>query len=416
MIEKHVCPNGVRIVHEKMPHVRSVAIGIWVEAGSADEKESEAGIAHFIEHMLFKGTATRSARNIAEEFDRIGGDANAFTSKEMTCYYTTVLGNHAPRALSIFADMFFNSAFDEVEIAKEKSIILDEIAAVEDTPDDDVDERLWGVMYPKQAIGKPVLGNEKTINTFERATIRQFMDRMYTPERLVISIAGNFDERLIKLIEVQFGSFKRDQQLSSTQVAVQSPVFHSGTTIKAKDIEQAHYCVGYPGLSVTDSRIHDLIILDSIIGGTMSSRLFQEVREERGLAYSIYSYYSSYLTTGTFMIYGGTSPDNINELTKTIDGVIASILDEGITENELHNAKEQLKGGFLLGLESSESRMHRNGKNELILGVHRTMDEVVALIDDVKARDVYRLANELLTKKRATSIIAPAQVLNSIEN
>ena len=148
----------------------------------------------------------------------------------------------------------------------------------------------------------------------------------------------------------------------------------------------------------------------------MSSRLFQEVREERGLAYSIYSYYSSYLTTGTFMIYGGTSPDNINELTETIDGVIASILDEGITENELHNAKEQLKGGFLLGLESSESRMHRNGKNELILGVHRTMDEVVALIDDVKARDVYRLANELLTKKRATSIIAPAQVLNSIEN
>jgi predicted Zn-dependent peptidase len=414
MIEKRVCPNGVRIVHEKMPHVRSVAIGVWVGAGSGDERETEAGIAHFIEHMLFKGTTSRSARTIAEEFDRIGGDVNAFTSKEMTCYYTTVLGHHAPRALSILTDMFFNSTFEETEIAKEKSIVLDEIAAVEDTPDDDVDERLWGAMYPDQAIGKPVLGNEKTINTFNQDTIRDFMNRMYTPEKLVISIAGNYDERLIQLIEVQFGSFKRGSKVEP-QIPLTLPEFHGGTTAKAKDIEQAHICFGYPGLTVKDSRIHDLIILDSIIGGSMSSRLFQEVREERGLAYSIYSYYSSYMTTGTFTIYGGTSPENLPELTATIDEVIASILNEGITENELHNAKEQLKGGFLLGLESSESRMHRNGKNELILQEHKTIDEVVALIDNVKARDVYRMANEILTKARATSIIAPEHVLNDIK-
>ncbi|MFC5588380.1 M16 family metallopeptidase [Sporosarcina soli] len=414
MVEKYVCPNGVRIVHEKMPHVRSVAIGVWVGAGSLDERESESGIAHFIEHMLFKGTATRNARAIAEEFDRIGGEANAFTSKEMTCFYTTVLGHHAPRALSVLADMFFNSLFDEQEIEKEKSIILDELAAVEDTPDDDVDERLWRTMYPDHAIGRSVLGNENTITAFDRDAIQAFMDRMYTPDRLVISIAGNYDERLLKLIEVQFGSFRRGGE-DKSQTSLPSAVFHSGTTMKAKDIEQAHVCLGYPGLSIKDERLHDLILLDSIIGGTMSSRLFQEVREERGLAYSVYSYYSSYLSTGNFMIYGGTSPENMRKLSETIDGVIQSILTEGITENELHNAKEQLKGGFLLGLESSESRMHRNGKNELILQEHKSMDEVVALIDDVKARDVYRMANELLTKERALSIIAPARVLENIE-
>ena len=414
MIEKHICPNGVRIVHEKMPYVRSVALGIWVGAGSGDEQESEAGIAHFIEHMLFKGTATRSARKIAEEFDRIGGDVNAFTSKEMTCYYTTVLGHHAPRALTILADMFFNSAFDAAEIAKEKSIVLDEIAAVEDTPDDDVDERLWSVMYPNQAIGKPVLGNEQAINTFDKQMIEQFMERMYRPEQIVISVAGNFDNRLIQLIKVQFGSFKRQAKMEQP-VAIQAPEFQAGLTVKAKDIEQAHICIGFPGLTVKDERIHDLIILDSILGGTMSSRLFQEVREERGLAYSICSYYSAYNTTGIFAIYGGTAPDNLGELTDTIDEVIQSILRDGITENELRNAKEQLKGGFLLGLESSESRMHRNGKNELILQEHKTIDEVVALIDGVQVANVYRMANEILTGQRATSIIAPEGVISALE-
>jgi predicted Zn-dependent peptidase len=230
MIETHLCQNGVRIVHEKMPHVRSVALGIWVGTGSGDEKESEAGIAHFIEHMLFKGTETRSARTIAEEFDRIGGDVNAFTSKEMTCYYTTVLGHQAPRALSILTDMFFNSKFDEVEIEKEKSIVLDEIAAVEDAPDDDVDERLWAVMYPDQPIGKPVLGNEETINKFNRKMIEEFMENKYTPERIVISLAGNYDERLIRLIEVQFGSFKRAEKIEEQTIPA-IPTFHDGLSL-----------------------------------------------------------------------------------------------------------------------------------------------------------------------------------------
>lgn len=415
MIETHVCRNGVRIVHEKMPHVRSVALGIWVGAGSGDEMESEAGIAHFIEHMLFKGTPSRSARTIAEEFDRIGGDVNAFTSKEMTCYYTTVLGHQAPRALSILTDMFFNSTFDEAEIAKEKSIVLDEIAAVEDAPDDDVDERLWSVMFPEQPIGKPVLGDESTINTFNRKMIDDFMGRTYTPDQVVISVAGNYDNRLIQLIEVQFGSFKKDEKIErATPVAL--PEFHGGITLKEKDIEQAHICLGFTGLTVDDKRIPELIVLDSIIGGSMSSRLFQEVREERGLAYSIHSYFSAYKTTGAFMIYGGTSPENLRELSDTIDEVIQSILTAGVTENELHNAKEQLKGGFLLGLESSEARMHRNGKNELILEEHKSVDEVVAIIDNIELNQVYRMANDIFSGQRATSIIAPKDVLKEFNS
>jgi predicted Zn-dependent peptidase len=415
MIETHICRNGVRIVHEKMPHVRSVALGIWVGAGSGDEKESEAGIAHFIEHMLFKGTPSRSARTIAEEFDRIGGDVNAFTSKEMTCYYTTVLGHQAPRALSILTDMFFNSTFDEAEIAKEKSIVLDEIAAVEDAPDDDVDERLWTVMYPEQPMGKPVLGDELTINTFNRKMIDDFMARKYTPERIVISVAGNYDERLIQLIDVQFGAFNRESKVEQA-LPVAVPEFHGGITVKEKDIEQAHICLGFAGLTVDDKRIPELVVLDSIIGGSMSSRLFQEVREERGLAYSIHSYFSAYKNTGAFMIYGGTSPENLRELSDTIDEVIHSILQEGVTENELHNAKEQLKGGFLLGLESSEARMHRNGKNELILEEHKSVDEVVALIDNVELSQVYRMANDIFSGQRATSIIAPKDVLKEFNS
>ncbi|WP_342512553.1 pitrilysin family protein [Sporosarcina sp. FSL K6-1522] len=405
MVEKYICANGVRIVHEKMPYVRSAALGIWVEAGSGDESESEAGIAHFIEHMLFKGTPTRSARTIAEEFDRIGGDINAFTSKEMTCYSATVLGHHASHALEVMADMFFNSSFNALEIAKEKSVVLDELAVVEDTPDDDVDERLWSIMYPNQPIGRPVLGYTETIETFDKQMIEQFMARLYTPERIVISVAGNYDEQLIQQIEAYFGSFHREEVKVASILSL--PEFHGGVKEKLKDIEQAHICIGFQGLAVRDKRMHGLTVLDSIIGGTMSSRLFQEVREERGLAYSVYSYYSAYKTTGAFVIYGGTSPENLQEMTMTIDRIIDSVVDKGITDNELYNAKEQLKGGFLLGLESSEARMHRNGRSELILQAHKTIDEVVALIDGVQADQVHNVAMDIFTQQRAISMIVP---------
>ncbi|MFC5603112.1 M16 family metallopeptidase [Sporosarcina koreensis] len=412
MIQKKICQNGVRIIHEKMPYVRSLAIGLFVKAGSIDETEKEWGLSHFIEHMLFKGTATRSAKMIAEQFDRIGGDINAYTSKEMTCYYATVLDHHAEEALTILADMFFNSSFNGADIQKEKSVILDEIASVEDTPDDDVDERLWSVMYPQHTIGRSIGGIKETIDSFDKEMIEKYISKHYTVENTVISIAGNYDDELIGFIENLFNSFIRKG--SSDSIEATRPVFHNGRISKSKDIEQAHICIGYPGLTLTDDRLHDLILLDSIVGGTMSSRMFQKIREEKGLAYSVFSYYSSYMSTGSFVIYGGSGPEHLEEMVNTMDSIIRDIMADGVTEKELHNAKEQLKGSFLLGLESSESRMHRNGKNELILLEHKTIDEVVDLIDKVEMDNVNSIARETFARERAISVIAPKKAVKRI--
>ncbi|MDW0111732.1 pitrilysin family protein [Sporosarcina saromensis] len=406
MLQKRRCLNGVTIVHEKMPHVRSVVIGICVKVGSSNETASQWGLSHFIEHMLFKGTPTRSAKQIAEQFDRIGGDVNAYTSKEVTCYSAIVLDRYAHQAIDILADMFFNSTFDPKEMEKEKAVILDEIASVEDTPDDDVDERLWGVMYPNDAIGRSIGGSKETIQSFNLEMIEQYMATYYTPENTVISVAGNYDEALIHAIEQHFSAFKARKDTIDHPV-IQPPRFSSGQTMKEKAIEQAHVCLGYPGLPLKDERLHDLILLDSIIGGTMSSRLFQQIREELGIAYSVFSYYSSFTSTGAFVIYGGTAPEQVDTMVRCMDEIILDVAQNGVTDEELHNAKEQLKGSFLIGLDSAEARMHRNANNELILGEHRSIDEVVALIEQVQVTHVNRLAREIFVQDRATSVISP---------
>lgn len=406
MIHKSICSNGVRIVHEKMPHMRSVALGIWVEAGSANELEEEAGIAHFIEHMLFKGTTKRTARMIAEEFDRLGGDLNAFTSKEVTCYYTTVLSDHAEKALLIMEDMFYQSKFDEEEIEKEKSVVLEEIATVEDTPDDDVHEQLWQAMYPTHAIGKPILGTEKTISTFTKSTIDNFMKRYYRPERIVISVAGNYNEALIRLIEKLFGT-QKSGLITPQKEVLKIPKFEANDAVKIKEIEQVHLCLGFPSLKLNDERMYEQAILDSIFGGAMSSRLFQEVREERGLAYSIYSYYTSYVDAGAFIIYGGTSIEKAQTLKNTIQQAIEKIVMDGPTHREIENAREQVKGSFLLGLESTESRMYRNGNNEVLFGQHKTIQEVVDSIYAVEGSSVKDMAHSIFNHKPATSTITP---------
>lgn len=408
MITRRVCANGVRIVHEYMPHVRSVAVGIWIKAGSIDEREEEAGIAHFIEHMLFKGTTIRTAKTIAEEFDRIGGELNAFTSKEATCFHTTVLKEHAEKALTILEDMLFHSKFDEVEMAKEKLVILEEISMCEDTPEDEVHEQLWKAMYLDHSIGKPVLGTKKSVVNFTKQLIRSFMDRLYTPENIVISIAGNFDEKLIHDVDRLFGRFERKRSVRIGE-SNSLPRFHSNIAIKEKDIEQAHFCLGFPGLPIKDERKYDLAIVDCIVGGAMSSRLFQEVREEQGLAYSIYSYYSSFEDAGSFIIYGGTSPEKINALKNTIQSVIQNLLEKGISDYELNNAKQYVITGFLLGLDSTESRMSRNGHQELFLQTHLTAEEVVANINGVTKTNVAKMIDLIFRSSYATSIISPHQ-------
>ncbi len=406
MVQIDTLNNGVRLVSEQMEHARSVSLGIWVKAGSASEQAGEEGIAHFIEHMLFKGTESRSAKQIAQQFDLYGGDINAFTTKETTCYYATVLADKAAEAAEILADMLLNSVLSESEMEKEKTVILDELASVEDSPEDDADEQLWKLMYPEHPIGRPIGGTAASVRAFTRSQLLDFMDRYYTPGLIVVSIAGNFTPALLKKLEVLFGTF-REAGVSAETEAYPTAQFRSGTVRKKKDIEQTHLFLGYPGLASGDPEIYTLALLDSITGGTMSSRLFQQVREEEGLAYSVYSYYSAHADEGAFVIGSAAAPENEQALTGSVLNVVRGIAQTGITEEELHYAKEQMRGSFLIGLESAESRMHRNGNNELLLQRHRTEEEVVELIRAVTASDVTRMAERLLLSEPAVSIVSP---------
>lgn len=404
MIKKITCKNGLRIVSEHIPHVRSVAVGIWVQAGSRYELPEENGLTHFIEHMLFKGTEKRTAKQIAEEFDRIGGNINAFTSKENTCYYAKVLDHHATYAMEILADMFFNSLFDPIEIEKERQVILEEINMVEDTPDDIVHEYLWREMFENDPLGAPILGTAETLNSFTRESILSYMEKHYTPENVVISVAGNIPEGFLAYTESLFEEFT---QKKANKAVVTIPTLKPIHIENFRETEQVHLCLAYPGLAVKADNIYSLVVLNNILGGSMSSRLFQEIREDKGLAYSIYSYHSSYEDTGVLIIYGGTSSNQLNELKSSINKTIQTIVNNGFTDTEIVNAKEQLKGNLLLGLESTNSRMSRNGKNELVYGKHRSLDEVSESIDKVTLESVMDLAKEIFSHKPAVSIIMP---------
>jgi predicted Zn-dependent peptidase len=403
LIKKYTCQNGVRIILENIPTVRSVAIGVWINAGSRNENEQNNGISHFLEHMFFKGTTNRNAKEIAESFDSIGGQVNAFTSKEYTCYYAKVLDDHASYALEVLADMFFNSTFDEEELKKEKNVVLEEIKMYEDTPDDIVHDLLTRATYGNHPLGYPILGTEETLETFNGDTLRTYMNENYTPDKVVISVAGNIDESFISQIEKYFGSYEG----AGVRNAVTAPTFHEEVLVRQKETEQAHLCLGYKGLSVGDKDIYSLIVLNNILGGSMSSRLFQEVREQRGLAYSVFSYHSSYEDNGMLTIYGGTGNAQLNTLYETIQETIQKLKDTGITAKELRNSREQLKGSLMLSLESTNSRMSRNGKNEMLLGNHRSLDEIVESINGVTEDSVHHLIHQIFGSKGAVALISP---------
>jgi predicted Zn-dependent peptidase len=403
MIKKYTCQNGVRIVLEQIPTVRSVAIGVWIGTGSRDENPKNNGISHFLEHMFFKGTTTRTARDIAESFDSIGGQVNAFTSKEYTCYYAKVLDTHADYALEVLADMFFNSTFEGEELKKERNVVIEEIKMYEDTPDDIVHDLLTKAVYENHPLGYPILGTEETLNTFTSETLKEYIGERYTPENVVISIAGNIPETFIGEVEKYFGAFEG----TSCAPSENQSSFHTNRISRKKDTEQAHLCIGYNGLKVGHEDIYTLIILNNILGGSMSSRLFQEVREQRGLAYSVFSYHSAYQDSGIVTIYGGTGAKQLDVLYETIQDTLAKLKQEGITEKELNNSKEQLKGGLMLGLESTNSRMSRNGKNELLLKRHRSLDEIIEEIDQVTMNGVNHMANSVFTDQYSLSLVSP---------
>jgi predicted Zn-dependent peptidase len=403
LIKKYTCQNGVRIVLENIPTVRSVAIGIWIGTGSRYETPVNNGISHFLEHMFFKGTKTKNAKEIAEAFDSIGGQVNAFTSKEYTCYYAKVLDNHSKFALEVLADMFFNSTFEEEELIKEKNVVYEEIKMYEDTPDDIVHDLLSKAIYENHSLGYPILGTEETLSTFTGDTLKEYMHNMYTPEQVVVSIAGNISESFIKEVEALFGSYEGGKRGKFEE----RPIFHMNQISRKKETEQAHLCLGFEGLQVGHQDIYSLITLNNILGGSMSSRLFQDVREQRGLAYSIFSYHSAFEDNGIITIYGGTGAKQLDFLFETIQETLSVLKRDGITEKELLNSKEQLKGSLMLSLESTNSRMSRNGKNELLLGNHRSLDDIIEQIDSVSKKNVDEMANKVFNNKFSVSLVSP---------
>lgn len=403
MVKKHTHQSGLRTVLETIPSVRSVTIGIWILAGSRHETAETNGISHFIEHMLFKGTKTRTAQEIAEAFDSIGGQVNAFTSKEYTCFYARVLDIHKEYALEILSDMFFNTIFDEKEMDREKNVILEEIKMYEDAPDDIVHDLLAQATYGDHPLGFPILGTKRQLDSFNQETIYTYMNERYTPENVVISIAGNVDDSIIPVIDDYFGEFKSSVQSN----ALIKPSFLTNEITRNKDTEQAHVCFGYDGLALADEGSYSLVIINNVLGGSMSSRLFQEIREKRGLAYAVFSYHSSFLDNGLLTIYAGTGKEQLQELKESIFQTVETFVSKGLSKKELKNSKEQLKGNLMLSLESTNSRMSRNGRGELLLQKHRTLDEMIQEIDGVDQESIQKVIHDIFKKEPSTALITP---------
>jgi predicted Zn-dependent peptidase len=401
IVERIQLKNGLRVVIEKIPTVRSVSFGIWVKTGSRNETPDNSGISHFIEHMLFKGTERFNAKEIAEQFDAIGGNVNAFTSKEYTCYYAKVLDEHLPIAVDVLSDMFFHSKLDRDELAREKNVILEEISMYEDTPDDMVHDLVSRAAYSEHPLAFPILGTEGHLLAMDSSHLSRYMKEHYTIDNTVISVAGNVDDRLIELLEQHFGHFDNHGTASSLTM----PAFNGELLYHEKATEQNHICLSLPGFATDDELQYAMVLLNNAIGGGMSSRLFQEIREKRGLAYSVYSYHSSHADSGLFTIYAGTAPKQTKDVLDLTLELLQDVAINGLDANELHKGKEQLKGSLILSLEGTGSRMNRLGKNELMLGRHYTLDQMIEHIEQVTADDVNKVLDRMFSEPFALSMV-----------
>jgi predicted Zn-dependent peptidase len=397
MFQKTVLDNGIRIVSHEMPDNRSVSLGIWVENGSRHESAAENGISHFIEHLLFKGTERRSAAQIAEEMDAVGGVINAFTSKEDTCYYAKVLDENLPLAIDLLSDIFLHSSFDAEEIERERSVILQEISQAEDTPDDYVHDLFNLDFFKDHPIGWPICGRQETVNGFRRQDIVDFFKSRYMPERVVVAAAGNIqhaalvDEMAARLGSIDGAASKKMPSLRGETV----PEMASGVYPHRKPLEQVHLCLGMAGIHQSHPKRYVGYVLNTLLGGGMSSRLFQEIREKRGKAYSVYSFASSYKDVGYFGVYAGTSLESTEEVVELITSELKKIAAEGITEAELQRTQGQLIGSTLLGLESTDSWMSHIARNEIYFGKSVTTEEICGRIRTVGRADVAELARAL---------------------
>ena len=395
--EKQTLPNGVRILTEPVPGVRSAALGIWVGTGSRHEKAGENGAAHFIEHMLFKGTARRTAAQLAEEMDAVGGQVNAFTTKECTCFYARVLDTHLPRAADILCDMFFHSRFDDADVETERGVILEEIGMYEDNPEDLCAERLAGEVFRGSPLARPILGRKATLEKMDGAWLREYQRTHYGPRRIVVALAGSFTQADVDDLTARFSALAPVAPLS-----LRSAAYTPGVVVKKKAIEQNHLTLAFPGLPFADRRRFALQLLSSILGGGMSSRLFQQVRERQGLCYSIYSYGTCHDDTGYFGVYTALGKETERQALDTILRVIREVAGEGVTQAELDRAREQSKSNVLMGLESTQSHMSSLARGELLQGEVLDEDQIIAAYDAVTREDVRKLARELFRFDQAS--------------
>lgn len=380
MIINRTLDNGIKVVMEKLPHVKSISTGIWVKAGSVDEVDLNLGISHLIEHMMFKGTEIRSAKKIAEDVDRIGGHMNAFTGKEATCYYIKVLEENIEKASDILIDMFLNSVFDENELVKEKNVIFEEIKMIEDSPEDFVGDLLLEMVFRGGSLEKPIIGTKESLTGISRNDILNYIEKKYTSNNIVISVAGNFDpDYICDLFNSKLSAIGQGATRKINGTIDYAPDYH----VRVKDVEQSHICMGLKGVAQEDKLYFPMVLLNSIVGGSMSSRLFQSIREEKGLAYSVYSSSHSYVEDGIYSIYAGVSHSKIDATIEAIAKEMQQINNSGITSEELDIAKEQLKSSYVFGQENVNSRMYTNGKNTLLLSKLLSIEEILNRIDGV---------------------------------
>jgi predicted Zn-dependent peptidase len=397
-IETTTLPNGVKIITEAMPHVRSVSVGIWINAGSRREIPEQNGICHFIEHMLFKGTSNRSAEEIARSVDSIGGNLDAFTAKELVCYNTKVLDEHLPFAVDILSDLVLNPLFRDEDIEKEKGVILEEIKMDADNPDYLVHEIFSGDFWKDHPLGRPILGTRETVKRFGHEMVRNYYQTIYSPSNLLITAAGNLThQRLVQLASQRFAELKPASPLGPQA----PPATHARISLRSKkDLEQVHVCLGVPSYPIRHDERFTCYVLNTVLGGGMSSRLFQNIRERQGLAYAVFSELNPYSDTGCLSVYAGTSLESARRVVESVLKEFAEIKQNPVTAEELRRAKDHLKGSLMLSLESTSSRMSNLARQEMHFKRFFTLDELAASIEAVTAEAVQRVAQTFFNQKQ----------------